>query len=199
MVSINQDEFLKVYKILFGKLTQSKTEALQFLLTKLTTSARIDSIPKKSYVLATVKWETADTFEPITEYGSAKYLQSKKYYPFIGRGYVQLTWKSNYKKFGDFLGIDLILNPQLANTPEVAWQILEIGMTDDFGIQDPDFTNYTLENFFNKHQKNYFGARMIINPKDHDSFLPISEMAQKFEQCFNRAYITPENIPPARG
>jgi len=34
-----------------------------------------------------------------------------------GRGYIQLTGKSNYKKAGDDLGLDLINNPQLAEEP----------------------------------------------------------------------------------
>lgn len=192
---IDHEEFIKVYKIIFGKLTEEKFKGLTFLLNKLSLSTRIDSIPKKAYVLATIKWETADTFQPVTEYGSEKYLRSKKYYPFIGRGYVQLTWKENYKKFGDFLKLDLINNPKLANDPEVAWKILEEGMTDDFGIQDPDFTKYTLEDYFNNHSKNYFGARMIINPHDHGSFAPIASFAENFETCLKRSILTENNIP----
>lgn len=38
-----------------------------------------------------------------------------------GRGYIQLTGKSNYKMVGDTLGIDLVNNPDLVNsTPEMA-------------------------------------------------------------------------------
>lgn len=38
-----------------------------------------------------------------------------------GRGYIQLTGKDNYKKIGDYLGIDLVGNPDLVNSsPEMA-------------------------------------------------------------------------------
>lgn len=39
---------------------------------------------------------------------------------FKGRGYIQLTGRSNYQTYGDILGIDLVNNPQLAATPENA-------------------------------------------------------------------------------
>src|SRR6187549_3550178 len=68
-----------------------------------------------AYMLATTFHETAATFQPITEYGSDAYLQGKSYYPYIGRGYVQLTWDYNYQKATDELGLygtdDLVAYP----------------------------------------------------------------------------------------
>lgn len=43
---------------------------------------------------------------------------------FKGRGYVQLTGRSNYKRIGDQIGSDLIANPELANDPTTAGKIL---------------------------------------------------------------------------
>ena len=43
---------------------------------------------------------------------------------FKGRGYVQLTGRSNYKQVGDQVGSDLIGNPELANDPTIAGKIL---------------------------------------------------------------------------
>jgi predicted chitinase len=40
-----------------------------------------------------------------------------------GRGYIQLTGRSNYQMAGDALGIDLINKPELAARPDVAAQI----------------------------------------------------------------------------
>ena len=37
-------------------------------------------------------------------------------YKFRGRGYIQLTGKNNYKSFGQFIGKDLVTNPDLVAT-----------------------------------------------------------------------------------
>ena len=41
---------------------------------------------------------------------------SKEGYKFRGRGYLQATGKSNYKKFSDFIGEDCVANPDLVAT-----------------------------------------------------------------------------------
>jgi len=43
---------------------------------------------------------------------------------FRGRGFIQLTGRKNYKLYGSLLGYDLIGNPELANAPQPAAQIL---------------------------------------------------------------------------
>jgi putative chitinase len=43
-------------------------------------------------------------------------------YRFRGRGPIQLTGRSNYKKYGDLLGVDFVSNPDLAARPEFAFQ-----------------------------------------------------------------------------
>lgn len=195
----NREQFFENYRISFGKLTPQQVNGLEFLLGKLESSKRIDTHPKRAYVLATIQWETAYTFQPITEYGSDKYLKSKKYYPYIGRGYIQLTWKQNYQKFGDALGINLVDKPELANEPEIAWKILEMGMTDNFGVQDPDFTIWTLEDFFSDEKEDFLDARKIINPKDIKSYRPIKNNAIKFKYCLEGSIITEADIPNIRG
>jgi len=64
-------------------------------------------------------------------------------YKFRGRGYIQLTGKSNYTRFGKFIGEDLISNPELVATKyplssaafffdsNGIWSICDRGATDD--------------------------------------------------------------------
>ena len=45
-------------------------------------------------------------------------LKAKKYWPFIGRGLIQITHKHNYKKYGDFVGEDFISSDLAMNKLE---------------------------------------------------------------------------------
>lgn len=71
--------------------------------------------------------ETASTFAPVRE---AFWLDEEwrrenlDYYPWYGRGYIQLTLESNYTAAGDALELDLEDNPDLALDPTVAAQVL---------------------------------------------------------------------------
>jgi len=56
---------------------------------------------------AKFKWNTGNT-----EVGDG--------FKYRGRGFNQITFKSSYKAYGDTLGIDLVNNPDLLNTVEVA-------------------------------------------------------------------------------
>lgn len=68
---------------------------------------------------------------------------SKEGFKFRGRGFLQTTGKENYKKLGDFLGVDLLSNPDLvATTYPLAsagyffnsnnlWSICDEGSSDD--------------------------------------------------------------------
>ncbi|MEM8790918.1 MAG: peptidoglycan-binding protein [Pseudomonadota bacterium] len=40
-----------------------------------------------------------------------------------GRGYLQLTGRANYTRYGRMLGVDLAGDPDLAREPEIAWRI----------------------------------------------------------------------------
>ena len=42
---------------------------------------------------------------------------------FIGRGYIQLTGRSNYSKYGGMIGQDLVSNPKLLSDPTIAAEV----------------------------------------------------------------------------
>lgn len=73
-----------------------------------------DNLQQAAYVIATAWWETAQTMHPVREaYWLSETWRKKnlRYYPYYGRGYVQLTWEENYKKASDYFKVDFVNNP----------------------------------------------------------------------------------------
>jgi len=123
-----------------------------------------------AYVIATVEHETAGSFKPVEEgyYLGAKaktFQRSLRYYPYYGRGYVQLTWKYNYAKYSKLLGIDLVGNPNLACDPNVALFILV------HGFKTGAFTGKSLERYVNNGLTDFIGARRCINGTDRAGYI----------------------------
>ena len=134
---------------------------------------------KLAYVLSTAIGESNLT--PIKEYRcsssqSCYYDQERYWYTgFYGRGYVQLTWRDNYAKFGNLLGIDLVGKPDLALDPTVAGKIICIGMAKGL------FTGVGLNNYFNS-VNDWYNARRIINGLDK-----ASEFGDRAKRIFDAA------------
>jgi RHS repeat-associated protein len=80
-----------------------------------------------------------------------------------GRGYVQLTGKGNYQKWSDELGVNLVGNPSLAATPDIAAQIAVEGL--DKGT----ITGASLYSYVNPFLNDFVGARRTINGTDQAS------------------------------
>lgn len=118
-----------------------------------------------AYVLATAYHETAHTMKPITEMGGLNYLKHKPYYPFIGRGYVQLTWDYNYRKASTKLGVDFVKNPWLLLQAQYAAPVLVIGMAEGW------FTGKSLSSYITLSKSDFIGARRIINGTDRASLI----------------------------
>ena len=70
-------------------------------------------------------------------------------YKFRGRGFLQLTGRVNYKAFGDFIGVDLISNPDLVATKyaltSAAWFFEKKGLWKicDQGVDEPTIVAVT--------------------------------------------------------
>lgn len=128
-----------------------------------------------AYILATTEWESAQTFKPVKE---AFWLNEDwrrdnlRYYPYYGRGYVQITWDYNYKKFSNILGIDLIGNPDLALNPNIALFILV------HGFKTGAFTGRKITDYVTQHTVDFINARRCINGLDKAS--QISALANKY-------------------
>jgi predicted chitinase len=149
-----------------------------------------------AYGLATFKWETGHTFQPVTERGIVSYFnkynagttlgarlgntQPGDGYKYRGRGYVQLTGRANYTHDGSLLGIDLSGNPDLALQPDVAYRIASRGMKEGW------FTGHRLAAYFpDSGPPDYVAARHIINGSDHAD--DIAAIAQGMEAILRAA------------
>ena len=134
-----------------------------------------------AYVLATVQHETGETFMPVREayYVSKDFDKAEawrqanlRYFPYYGRGYVQITWEGNYRKYSDILGIDLVKEPDLAAEPRNALYILV------HGFKTGAFTGKKISDFINERKTDFINARRCINRLDKAE--EIAAIAQKF-------------------
>lgn len=143
-----------------------------------------------AYMLATTKHETANTMQPITEMGSQAYLRGKRYWPWIGRGYVQLTWQRNYQLFRDRVmqrfDLDLIKDPTVALKQPVAAFIMFEGMLHG------QFTGKKLSDYFHGETSDWINARRIINGLDRAA--DIAAIGKAFFAALEKAAQPEEKI-----
>jgi putative chitinase len=134
-----------------------------------------------AYMLATVYHECATRMWPTTEYGSQAYLQGKPYWPYFGRGFVQLTWEDNYDKASKALSLiddrDLVAHPEVALDSLISARVMFRGMAEGW------FTGRKLGQYFNDDTDDPVNARQIINGNDDD------EMIADYHNEFYKALI----------
>jgi putative chitinase len=129
------------------------------------------------YILGTAWWETGKRMVPVPEVGRGRGRSYGKPSPktgrvYYGRGPVQLTWESNYKKMSPVVGVDLVTDPDKALDPHVGARIIIQGMLRGM------FTGKRLSTYINGSKCDYVGARRIVNGTDRAS--EIAQAAVKF-------------------
>ena len=163
-MTVDREAFFNTYRSIFGGLNQAQVDSLNDLIRFMEKDERVDDSRHFAYILATTKHETGDTYRPIDEWGKGKGktygepdpVTGKVYY---GRGYVQLTWKSNYDLFG------IADTPERAKEPELAYRIMSDGMRTGL------FTGKKLTDYIANGRCDYFAARRIINRLDRASLV----------------------------
>lgn len=170
-----------------------------------------------AYVLATAYWETARTMKPINERGGNDYF--RRMYDitgnrpkvaarlgntvkgdgvrFHGRGYVQITGRSNYKRASEKTGVDLVAEPERALESEIAVKILIAGMSEGW------FTGRKLDDYITMVSSYFKSARRIVNGLDRAA--EIAAIARDYDRALKPAgygtkadepHLTP--LPPER-
>jgi hypothetical protein len=169
--------FERVRRAVFGgRLTARQVDGINQILAY--RASRWPKMPddELAYVMATVVHETGFEMQPIRERGGQKYLRSKPYFPFYGRGLVQITWERNYNLFG-------VTPPDQALEWPVALDICFRGMISGM------FTGKKLADYIGNGRCDYIGARRIINGTDRARL--VAGYARSFQDAFKQATQTP--------
>jgi putative chitinase len=144
------------------------------------------------YMLGTAHHEVGRTMQPINEFGGNAYFfkmydkdgqrpdvarrlgntQPGDGVKFHGRGYVQLTGRSNYEKMGNRVDADLVTHPELVLDTKIATKIIFEGMIEG------TFTSKKLSDYFNSTTEDWRNARRIVNGLDRADL--IASYAKKY-------------------
>jgi putative chitinase len=168
---------------LFPTMTTSQFDGIQGTLD---VAAGVLPLPWCAYVLATEYHETAKRMQPVREgldVSDNWRRKNLRYYPWYGRGEVQLTWERNYaaatemlKRLG-YTGIDLVKNADQALDPKVSVLVMIHGMLEGL------FTGKKLRDYIpnNPSREHYRNARRIINGTDRADL--VAGYAVEFEKA----------------
>jgi putative chitinase len=168
--------FFSHVRLNFGKLKQSQVNGFNTILSKWDELGGKD-LRFLAYCLATAWHETGAAMQPISEIGKKSYFN--KYEPttrigkalgntkkgdgylFRGRGFVQITGRSNFAKYG------IANTPDKALEPDTAARILIDGMTK--GV----FTGRKLSDYFTDKKADPVGARAVVNGSDQAGLISV--------------------------
>jgi len=164
--------FDKVRPLFGGKLTQGQVDGQEAILSRWETEPPSKDLRHLAYALATTKHETASEMLPIEEYGKGSGMEYGKKDPetgqtYYGRGYVQLTWRDNYKRAADKLDLegdnDLEWHAARALDPVIAAEVMFVGMEEGWFRTHKDGKPETLGRYFSDKVDDPYNAREIIN------------------------------------
>jgi putative chitinase len=182
---LDKTKFFETFRAKAGPLKTSQVAGVEIVLAAMAGAP----LSHTAYALATAWHETNKTMEPVVEaywLSEAWRKQNLRYYPWHGRGYVQLTWEFNYDKADAELAKAgmikpgaLLAKPDLALKPEIAAFIMRHGMDQGW------FTGVSFRKVLPSKgvatREQYMNARTIINGRDKADL--IEDYAQWFEKA----------------
>ncbi|MGQ4647907.1 LysM peptidoglycan-binding domain-containing protein [Lyngbya aestuarii] len=164
LTNIGSFDLNQIYSVVTPSLLPYAQTSIPLILAE-TKRSGITDPAQIAYILATTEHESL-LGRWMEELASGSQYEGRKdlgnIYPgdgrrFKGRGYVQITGRSNYQDWSNRLGIDLVANPEKASEPEIAAKILVQGM------RDGTFTGVGLSNYINGSRQDFYNARRIVN------------------------------------
>lgn len=205
-MKFNRTVFFSDYRGRFGTISNQKVvDGINFLLDQIATDTKFTMIREVAYLFATVMAETG-IFQPIQEKRWNKanhpidWAKQNVYWQtgFYGRGYVQITWKTNYLKAGTKLaglqlktndGTQITINANsFVNNPELVLQQHAAYLIASRGMHEGWFTGKKFSDYIKQGQTpDYVGARKIINGINRN--VEIAGYASKFELILRASLI----------
>lgn len=175
-----------------GKLRVAQVSGISAVLDECVKSKIMD-VRWIAYILATVFWETGQRMMPVregfatTDAGAraavaklfAQGRISRNYalpeangISYYGRGRVQCTHLTNYRKLEKRFGLPFVSQPDLLLDSAIDAKVTVTGHVEGL------WTKYDLSDFFNDKKRDWVGARRIVNGQDHAQ--DIAGMAKLF-------------------
>lgn len=184
---LDKAKFYQTLRSRLGPLSASQVSGCDAIL------AAIAGAPlsHQAYMLATAWHETGGTMQPVREahwLSEAWRKKNLRYWPYYGRGYVQITWLKNYQwldaacaKAGMTKAGDILANLDLAMRPDIAAFALRKGMEegryDAHGKRMAD--RLPVKGTATREQ--YINARYLVNIQDK------ADLIEDYAQAFERA------------
>lgn len=183
------------------RITSEILEDLNTLLILVETDDKWRNTGELAYFFATIGWETGWTFAPIEERRAATSQQNvrrmqDRYWStgYFGRGYVQLTWRENYKKMGDILGVDLVKNPEELLKPKISYEVAAIGMRQGLFRTRSNGSPIKLSDFITNTAADFVRARDIINGDVEKNGPIIAKYAEELHDIIKKSIVIEEDV-----
>jgi predicted chitinase len=89
--------------------------------------------------------------------------KDKRGLPYFGRGLIQITWKENYKKYGDKIGVNLVDNPEKVFIPENSYNVAVAFLTEKKGSSKKSTFDWVDEGNLTQARKSVNGGTKKLN------------------------------------